>query len=69
MAHIQQAPDVLARAPASKPVRDAMPSARERLGLAALTLGRVRRRAVAGLRRSRLLRWRYRARIGSTRAS
>lgn len=38
-------------------------SSRDRLGLAALAVGRARRDAVARVRRSRLLRWRYRTGI------
>lgn len=60
MVHIRQGPSVV-RSHATKPARDAALTPREQFGLTVLALERVRRRAVASFRRSRLLRWRYRA--------
>jgi len=61
MRNLPQRPDVT-RPPAVSPgLRAAGLTAREQIGLAVLAVDRVRRGAVARMRRSRLLRWRYRA--------
>src|SRR6476646_5779773 len=64
MAHLSQlASDPADHAPAPSPVvpEAGKRSAREQLGLAVLAMQRARRGALARMRRSRLLLWRYRA--------